>query len=153
MKRRASSGTCVLHGTTRVFSGSIAAPFLPFAWMKATPYAVGGIEQLGFLQHAAKTLGELDEGPRGGNNDRADEDLSELRPALRSVHGRLVVVHHDPDGVDGHHEPGGRDADRGGMLLQGGHDLVEFIECSHVFRYPFWCLPRSTERARTCLHE
>src|SRR5713101_8518252 len=127
MKRRASSGTRVLHGTTRVFSGSIAAPFLPFAWMKATPYSVGGTERLGFLQHAANTLGKLDEGPRGGDDDRADEDLSELGPALCSVHRRLVIVHHDPDGVDGHHEPGGRDADRGGMLLKGDHDLVEFI--------------------------
>src|SRR5260221_2723948 len=99
MKLRAFGGTCVLHGTTRVFSGSVTTPLLPFARMKATPYAVGGIEQLGLLQHAANALGELDEGPRGGDDDRTDEDLSELRPALRSVHGRLVVVHHDPDGV------------------------------------------------------
>ena len=101
--------------------------------MRATPLAVGGTGRLGLLQHAANTLGKLDEGPCGGDDDRADEDLSEPGPALRSVHGRLVIVHHDPDSVDGHHEPGGRDADRGGMLLQGGHDLVEFIECSHVF--------------------
>src|SRR5713226_10094877 len=143
MKRRASSGTCVLHGTTRV-SFQEASPLLSFlshGW-GATPPAVGGTERLGFLQHAANTLGKLDEGPRGGDDDRADEDLSELGPALCSVHGRLVIVHHDPDSVDGYHEPGGRDADRGGMLLQDGHDLVEFIERSHVFKYPFWCLPR-----------
>src|SRR2546423_7002023 len=109
--------------------------------MRATPHAVGGTGRLGFLQHTPNTLGKLDEGPGGGNDDRADEDLSEPGPALRALHGRLVVVHHDPDGVDSDHEPGGCDADGCCMLLELGNDLVEFIECSHVFRYPFWCLP------------
>src|SRR5260370_17259654 len=117
MKRRASSGTCVLHGTTRVFSGSIAAPFLPFAWMGVTPPAVGGTERLGFLQHAANTLGKLDEGPRGSNDDRADEDFSELGPALCSVHGRLVVVHLNPNRLDGHPKPPRLDAHHAAHLL------------------------------------
>src|SRR2546421_5015163 len=121
--------------------------------MRATPLAVGGTGRLGFLQHAANTLGKLDEGPGGGNDDRADEDLSEPGPALCAVHGRLIVVHHDPDGVDGHHEPGSRDGERGGMLLELDNDLIELIECSHVFKYPFWCLPCPTERARNSLHD
>ncbi len=64
-----------------------APPLLSFRMNGRAPHAVGGTERLGLLQHAPDTLGELDESPRGGNNDRADEDLSELRPALRSVHG------------------------------------------------------------------
>ena len=95
------------------------------------------VGRLALLQHAPDALGKLDEGPRSCNDDCADEDLSELGPALRAVHGRLIVVHHDPDGVDGHHEPGGRDADGGGMLLELDNNLVESIECSHDFRYPF----------------
>src|SRR6266581_9116411 len=123
-----------------------APPLLSFRLMGVTTYAFGG--KACFLQHAPKTLSQLDEGSGGGDDDRADEDLSELGPALRAVHGRLIVVHHNPDGVDGHHEPGGRDADRGGMLLQDGHDLVEFIERSHMFKYPFRWFPRSIKRAR-----
>jgi len=130
-----------------------AAPLLPFRINGRVPHAVGGTEQLGLLQHAANTLGELNEGSRGGNDDGADKDLSELRPALRAVHGRLIVVHHDPDGVDRHHQPGSRDADRGGMLLQDDHDLVESIERSHMFKYPFRWFPRSTRRAQNSLDE
>ena len=116
------------------FSGNVAASLLSHGCALLLTLPAG---RLALLQHAPDALSKLDEGPCGGNDDRADEDLSELGPALRAVDGRMVVVHHDPDGVDGHHEPGGRDADGGGVLLELDHDLVESIKCSHDFRYPF----------------
>ena len=117
-----------------VFSGNVAASLLSMDKLLLLTLPV---RQLALLQHAPNALSKLDEGPCSGNDDRADEDLSEPGPALRAVDGRIVVVHHDPDGVDGHHEPGGRDADGGGVLLELDHDLVESIKCSHDFRYPF----------------
>src|SRR2546429_7160992 len=95
--------------TYQGLSGSFTPPLLLHGWALLLPL-LAGVRSL--LQHSPNTLSQLDEGSGGSDNDRADEDLSELGPALRTVHGRLVVVHHDPDGVNGHHEPGGRDANR-----------------------------------------